>query len=345
MPLTGQQITRLAQVFDEQWDLPRLIMFANGLNVNLNNLAPSGTLKERAMKFISEMNSSFPPRDRELLEQLSRRGNTALQAVANELLAPTFYSLTGDPHDAIVLGRRAFVDRTDLRQTIRDFTKPTNYTSRLLIIRGEEPGGKSYSWEFLRHLALGMGVEPQRLQLKNTGYTPRQLLEQVSLLLGLDTSGIPQMTDKPQLARIDPLINWFKGKLPTLTRPQWLVIDDLNDASVTPAMREAAYALGCCAEEAKRNLWVALLGYNTPLTDAHPLDILQEDARFFDAMLVAKHFEDIASTSPRPLTHTRAQEIADLLFTKFPKIDKESMIVLTPLIEQMGEKLRVGQQP
>jgi hypothetical protein len=348
MPLTGQQITRLAQVFVEQWDLPRLIVFTDGLNFDLNNEAPSGSVKERAIIFIGKMNSSLPPRDRELLEQLRLYGNATLKAVASELLAPTFYSpsLTNDPHDAILLGRAAFVDRADLRQIITEFTQPTPFTTRLLIIRGDQPGGKSYSWEYLRHLAVSsVGATPQRLRLENKDYTPRQLLEQVGFLLGLDTSGMPQMTDEPQLVRIDPLINWFKGKLPTLKQAYWLVIDDLNADSVTPAMREAAYAIASAAEEAKSNLWVALLGYNMPITDPELRFIAQEDARFPDAKLVAKHFQDIAMRSPVPLALERAQEIANLLFSKFSTINKESMIQLTPLIEKIGEKLLVGQQP
>jgi hypothetical protein len=348
MPLTGQQITHLAQVFHEQWDLPRLIEFAVGLDFNLNNEAPSGSLKERAIKFINKMNCSLPPRDRELLEQLRLHGNATLKAVASEMLAPTFYSPppTNDPHHAILLGRAAFVDRADLRQIITEFTNPTPFTTRILIIRGDQPGGKSYSWEYLRHLAVSsVGATPQRLRLENKGYTPRQLLEQVGLLLGLKTSAMPQMIDDPQLARIDPLINWFKGKLPTLKQAHWLVIDDLNAESVTPAMRETAYAIAYSAEEIKNNLWVALLGYNTPITDPDLRFIAREDAQFPDAKLVAQHFECIARGSPMSLTLKRAEEIANLLFSKFPTIDKGSMIELTPMIEKMGEKLMVGQQP
>jgi hypothetical protein len=347
MPLTPQQITRLADVFYEQWDIPMLVLFAKDrLEIDLNNLAPSGNLKERALKLIMEMNGSFPARDRLLLEKLQLYGNANLKAIANELLAPTFYSPTGDPHDAIVLGRTAFVDRSDLRSFIREFTNPTPFTTRILIVRGDQPCGKSYSWEFVRHLALSsVGAVPHRLRLKNTSYTPRQLFEQVGILLRLDTSKMPQMSDDPQLARIDPLIIWFKSELPTLTRAYWLVIDDLNDPSVTPAMREAAYAIAYYVEEAKQNLWVALLGYNEPIIDPELRYIAQESARFPDAALVAKHFEDIAKVSPKPLTFARAQEIAELLFTKFSKIDKEAMIKLTFIIETMGEKLKLGQQP
>jgi hypothetical protein len=154
------------------------------------------------------------------------------------------------------------------------------------------------------------------------------------------------MTDDPQLARIDPLINWFKGQLVNLKKPYWLVIDDLNDPSTTPSMREAAYAIAYVVEELKpQNLWVTLLGYNPPVTDPELRHIVQDDPRFPDAVTVAKHFQSVAKAGPAPLTHDKARQMADLLLVKFAKLDKESMIKLTEMIEGIGEKLKLGLQP
>jgi hypothetical protein len=281
------------------------------------------------------------------LEELRRRGNAKLKEVANELLKPTFYSPTGDPHDAIVLGRTAFVDRANLRQVVHDFTNPSPFTTRVLIVRGDQPCGKSYSWEFLRHLAVSIvGAVPQRLRLKNTGFTPREIFVQVGLLLDLGLSGLPSMRDEPQLARITPLINWFKGQMVTLQKRYWLVIDDLNDASTTPDLRAAAYALALSIEESKPdNLWIALLGYNEPIIDEDLIYVAQEDAQFPGASFIAEHFEHIANAGPKPLTSVTALRMAKRLCAKFPKLDKESMIKLRVSIENIGEKLKLGQQP
>ena len=73
--------------------------------------------------------------------------------------------------------------------------------------------------------------------------------------------------------------------------------------------------------------------------------IAQEDARFPDAPTVAEHFEIMAKAGPNPLTQDRARQIADALFDKFPKLDKESMINMTDDIETAGEKLKLGLQP
>jgi len=314
------------------------------MNYNLNNEAPAGSMKERAMVFINAMNSALPPRDRELLENLRIYGNARLRSIADEQLTPKFISPTGLPHDAVLLGRTAFVDRSTLRGILRDFTHPSAYTTRVLIVSGDGPCGKTYSWEFIRHLAICTGAIPQRLRLKDAGYTPRQFLDYSFQLLGIDTSEMPKMIDDPQEARIEPVMIWFKGrKLPTIAKPHWLVIDDLNDESVTKPVREAAYALAYCAEEAKANLWVALLGYNEPITDQELGQIGEEQPTFPDVQLVADHFMMIAARGPVPLERERARRRARSIFGRYSLIDKEAMMRIKKEIEEEDARLMRGQ--
>jgi hypothetical protein len=218
----------------------------------------------------------------------------------------------------------------------------------VLVVRGEEPCGKSYTWEFLRHLAgATVGAEAQRLRLGRTGYTPREVVEEAFRLLRLDKTDLPPMTDDPQLARIEPLITEFKGQLPEMKGQRyWLVIDDLNDPDVLPAAVETAFALAQAVEETKPDrLWIALLGYNVPITDAELRWVAQDDSTFPDPECVARHFRSLSETSPNPVTAERALEIAKVLFSAYAQLDKAAMIELTPKLEQIGEKLRDGQQP
>jgi hypothetical protein len=348
VPLTGSQIARLVSELGEQMDYPALRMLASDLGVHIDNLVPGASLQTAALAFVTHLNTHMPPRDGELLERLRVEGNARLRAVVAELLRPGFFSPTGDAHDAILLGKRAFVDREELRTSLREFTNPDPYTTRVLVVRGAEPCGKSYTWEFLRHLAwASVGARVQRLRLQRTGYTPRQLVEAAFMLLGLDKSDLPHMTDDPQLARIEPLITEFKGQLARMSEQRyWLVIDDLNDPSVLPATRETAFALAQAVEENKPDqLWIALLGYNLPITDEELVYVAQDDPRFPTVDLVASHFRCLAEASPNPLTFERASEIASVLFSKYPRLDKSAMIELTPILERMGEKLRAGEQP
>jgi hypothetical protein len=350
MALNDAQIDLLANELDQHSDDARLQLMATDLGVSWANLTNGiSPFRERAKRLIVELTRPLPPRDGELLEMVRTRGNARLQAVVGQLMAPTYYSPTGDAHDAIVLGRTAFIARPDLRTRIREFTTGVNnFTARMLVVRGSTPGGKSYTWEYLRHLALAtVGAQPFYLRLKGKGeaYTPRHLFDEVFRLLNLDPSALPPLTDDPQLARLDALLATFKGKVPTLTRRYWLVLDDLNDPTVTPAVREAAFAIAQAAEELKpQTLWIALLGYNEPIPP-ELRHILHDDAEYPTAVLVARHLQAISNGGPNPLDGDRASEIADLLFQKFGTLDKAAMIALTIDVEQLGEKLRQGLQP
>ena len=346
MILNGAQIIRLAEEIETQSSLPNLTMQADLVDIRLPNIAPGLGLKESAIKLLTTLNSQIPPKVDQFLEILTKGNNARLRTMAAELLTPTYYSPTGSAHDAILIGKSAFVARDDLRKVLQEFTYWTPATTRVLIVRGEEPGGKSYSWQFLRHLAAAFGFYAVRLRLKGTSYQPRELFEQVYLLLGLDPATIPELKDDPQLARIDSYINAFKGKLIALTKRYWLVIDDINDPSVTPAIRDTVYQIAYSVEDLKsENLWVALIGYNVPIADPDLKYVAVDEAEFPSPAMVARHFAWISDHSPVPLTSNRAREIADLLFSKYPKLDKEAMIQLTTLFESMGEKLQKGLQP
>ena len=91
------------------------------------------------------------------------------------------------------------------------------------------------------------------------------------------------MADEPQLARIHPLINSLMGQVVHLKRRYWLAIDDINDPAVTPPIRDVLYAIACSVEDDRpENLWLALLGYNSLITDSELRWVAQDDARFPD---------------------------------------------------------------
>jgi len=348
VPLNGPQTSKLADVIGRELPPAALDLIATDLGVKLSHLLPGASVKEWAVKLIEELQRRMPPEDGTLLEVLKQHKNQTLSAAAHKLLQPDFLSPTDDPHDAIVLGGIAFVARDQLRRALRMFTHPNRFTTRVLIVRGEEPGGKSYSWEFLRHLAFAsVGATARRLPLKGTSYSPRAFLVQVyNLLLLPDLVTLPTMADDPQLMKIDPLMNHFKGRLDLLSKRYWLVIDDLNHDSVTPEIRAIAYAVACAVEELKPdNLWVVLLGYNTPVVDLDLNRAESDDAVFPSARSVAEHFEAVARFSGKLFPSARAREIADVMFSEFPKLDKEAMSKLTQRVEKMDERLRVGQQP
>jgi len=343
MPLHGDQITALAKLIARQWDGEKILMFASDhFDLDLEAKVPAGGLLDWAICLLSDRN--LPPNDQILLETLEKHGNAAIRAAATELLHPKHFPPTAEAFDAIVVGSRPFVNRDKLREELRRFTRAE---TRVLVIRGPEPCGKSYSWELLQHVAWTQAAaKAQPLSLKDTAYTPREFVEQVFSLLDLDPARLPRMTDQPQPAHVGPLVNAFMGQLGNLQRRYWLIVDDLNDPGVAPAVRETAYALALAVEKTKPdNLWVALIGYNAEITEFDLFNIAKEDARFYDAEHLAKFLQSISNAGPKPLTEDRALEIATLELTRFPKLTKAAMAEVTISVVGLAENLKLGLQP
>jgi hypothetical protein len=349
MPLTDRQISEFARVIDSKMSLPGLVQLADEIGVDLNNLAPDGSVKTRAEAFLKAINSERRPRDRELLDLIVRKGDNEISPTiknsAAELLKPSYFP-PADPHAAALLGRTGFFGRDPLRQRVREFTNHSDYTTRVLIVRGAKPGGKTYSWEFLRHLATVAGAEPMRLRLKKSEtHTPRELVERVAQLLGLDVSTIPKLADNPQNMRMGALRDWFQRQLVKLDRSYWLIIDDLNDEKILPEARLCAYMLAEVVEEKKPDkLWIALLGYNEPITNNDMRWRAEDDATFPTAAMLARHFVALAPEGMQ-LSFDEALGYANLLYPDTGELDSEAMSGRTSSAEKMAEKLRLGLRP
>lgn len=349
--LTGAQVSWLANEIHEEWTAEIFGMFAHDeLDVDVSKLA-GRDLKEQVVELVRELTRPVPTRDGELLEKLQAAGNSRLREAAKTLLRLEYFSPTSDPHDAILLGEDAFVDRSKLREKLRTFTNPSRYTTRVLIIRGDEPCGKSYSWNFLRHLSTAStaGAKAVHVRLASLAVpdlTPRQLFEYLFLTLDLSLSALPPMLDDPQRARVEPLVGAFMGQIRKLRERYWLVIDDINDRGITPEIRETVFAIAANVQDDRtENLWVFLLGYNPLISDEKLRRVVQDDAQFPDAELVAQHFKLIADSNGPPLPLEEARIYATVAFKKFPVLNKAAMISLTGVIEDMGEKLKAGKRP
>lgn len=344
MFLTGADVHEVASAVNNQMDAARFELILTDFGLNPNDF-PAAQLLVRVTQVFEKLRRAMPPRDGDLLAFLYQRGNNALRATIDQVRTPSYYPAP-DPHRAILLGRLVFVDRDGLRVRTRAFTQANAHSTHVLVVRGEEPGGKSYSWEYLRHLACcAAGAQALRLRLRRTAYTPREFMEQVYRLLLLDPATLPGRPDEPQLAKIDPLMNAFKGRLNTLDTRFWLVVDDLNDPGVAPIIRDTAFALAQAVEEQKsEKLWLALLGYNDPITDPDLRHIVMDEAAFPTLGSVAHFLAEMAGLGGTALLPKHALETAQVLFGKNPPVHRQAMEALTREIEAVGEKLRSGHQ-
>lgn len=345
MPLTGRQVELLATELAQQWDETTLTMFmSDHLSIDLRKEASGHNLRGRVQAAVSQLNGQRPPRDTELLTALYRHGNRALQKLASDLLTPSFFP-ADDPVQAVLLGDVPFVGRDPLRDLLRPLLHSAAAAPPVLLVRGEQPGGKSYTWEFLRHLAHESGATAQHLPLANTGYGPQQVLVSALNLLGIFDGTLPTMADQPQESHLQPLVSNFMGRLPDLQRWYWLVIDDLNHPTARQPARDFAYALAKAVEAHRpTNLHLTLLGYNDPIPDAR-LNRRTDHPQFPELGRLAQYLAVMASAAGgEPLPTERAERYAELLVQRRRPLTKERMQLLTADLELMGGKLRQGER-
>lgn len=348
MPLTDPQLDELARAFSDAWDLDTVRdFFSTNLEVDIENLAPNGSVTDRAKVAVEMLNTAWPPRDRELLRELREHGNAVLRQVATRLSTLGYFAPNGaeDEMQAILLGERPFVNRRELRDLLGDFITPSQYASRVVLVTGDAPNGKSYTWEFLKHLAWCRGAVPQRLALADSGYTPGQVVATALHRIGYRNAVAPAWIDDPQPTHVRPLVDHFMGLLPDLTDRYWLVIDDLNHPSVTGPVRDLAYALAAAVqEEQPSKLWLALLGYNEPIVD-RSISARTDTPRFPERNCIADHLTQLAAAGPRPLEPGRAEHYAEQLIALHNPPTRENLELLTADIESMGYLLRQGRRP
>ena len=69
-----------------------------------------------------------------------------------------------DPYLSQMIGQREpFIDRSDLRAHLRDLLSESK--SRVLVLTGERPCGKSYTWFFIRQPKLLADITPVLIDL------------------------------------------------------------------------------------------------------------------------------------------------------------------------------------
>jgi hypothetical protein len=355
MPLRSDEIRELASSLNVEWNFARLKLVASDwFSLTLEDLAPLNSEKiEYATAFVSKVNELG--RDHEFLLRLQGEGNANIQRIAIKLLTVPFISTQDEnAYFAISLESTPFIGRNELRRNIENFSNPQvrRKKSRVLIVSGSKPCGKSITKEYLRHLAEEVAGAQFAVPLDMSQLKPtvKEFFKAIGskLRLDFDNPPFPDLEDEPQEAReIIPYIFWLEGALSKKNGAYWLTIDELNHAQVTKIAREAAYEVARWAQEYRGNLWVALLGYNEPVTD-HDLrrGAVLDIAEFPPKSAIVEYFMTLAKKGGMvDLQQDEVETWTDKVLNKYPKLDKETMMNLTDKLEDIGEDLLDGQQP
>jgi hypothetical protein len=151
----------------------------------------------------------------EIIKRLLREVEHDIQvdASTDHFLA---YSLKG--------GKQAFIDRQELRETLRSFVD--NREMIALLVDGDQGSGRSYTYELIRHLGPLNGFRPWRVLLGRTT-TAQKLLQEIAYCVCEDADSAKMLWHEPKQS-MDSAVQWVISKAIADSRHPWLVLDDCN---------------------------------------------------------------------------------------------------------------------
>ncbi|MEV6398996.1 hypothetical protein AB0M39_30155 [Streptomyces sp. NPDC051907] len=125
-------------------------------------------------------------------------------------------------------GAEVFIDRQGLRETLRQFVDDP--VKSVLLVDGEPGSGRSYTYNFIRHIGQHHGFRPARVTLSETSSADkvvRRLAEFVSdPRAGVSPLNPTELNDL--LPSIDEAVHWVVGRATAVEDRFWLVLDECD---------------------------------------------------------------------------------------------------------------------
>ena len=139
------------------------------------------------------------------------------------------------------------------------------------------------------------------------------------------------------------LATWFHGKMASITKPVWLIIDDLNGTKPTYETLELIEHLAILVERHKPdNLWLVLVGFGRQITDETARFMLEEEAFAPARADVRRFFESLGACYSQTLPPAHLDKYVDTAFKSIvPPLDHQTLQELARNIERISDKVQV----
>ncbi|GGP99967.1 hypothetical protein GCM10010249_17720 [Streptomyces roseolilacinus] len=125
-------------------------------------------------------------------------------------------------------GAEVFLDRDDLRETLRAFVADDHKS--VLLVDGEPCSGRSYTYTFIRHIAQHQGFRPARVLLGPT-VTATKVVRRLTAFVSDPRTGAAQQAaadlDDP-LPALDEAVHWLVLQATGADDLFWFVLDDCD---------------------------------------------------------------------------------------------------------------------
>ena len=172
--------------------------------------------------------------------------------------------LDEDQHfHAHLLADRPFVDRKDLRPKLKALA---GNGEKILIVRGDRGSGKSHTRYLIEYIGEKLGFRTIRLSLLDyTGseVTPYDLGRAITDEMNLT---LPANLDEKAARWNVNFLTWLAGKVNENNAAWWIIIDDFEHMTLSPAVYEFVEALAKRVDGRFGRVRLVLISYNQDLS-------------------------------------------------------------------------------
>ncbi|RSS79098.1 AAA family ATPase [Streptomyces sp. WAC06614] len=183
-------------------------------------------------------------------------------------------------------GAEVFLDRADLRRSIREFIDDPDKT--VLVVDGEPDSGRSYTYSFIRHLGVHCGFRPVRVTLDRTS-TAEQVVQRLAEFVADPHAAAPAAPPlnptrlNDPLPSIDDAVHRIVSQATAATEQFWLVLDECDKLDVTSDVWDCIGKLALAVYEhapVRRRAAprLVLLGYSSTMRQL-PYEIRKNEVR------------------------------------------------------------------
>jgi hypothetical protein len=306
----GRELTKLLAKIYQEKDEVRVLLENIGAE---NHLPPdSPTPEVRWHDLAKRLHGTR--RLRELLE-LVVEDNPRLAGDIERLSADDPENAVGNPADAYQVrligpARRPLIDRTDFRSNLRQFL---DQRWPVLLIRGPEKSGKSFSFELMNHVVGGL--DDPRLTMIDfshpaSGNDAVALMAMIRDILGIEPlDAQPRTSTSTNLAK--RLVHELVGDYTFADMAtRILVIDGLSRKDLAGDVNDMVVQLATDVVRGQlRRTKLVLTGYTGTFDEQIRHSVLPEDIRTITETDVWLYFRDLGTDLGKELTKTELDDL------------------------------------
>ncbi|WP_190344749.1 hypothetical protein [Streptomyces venezuelae] len=300
----------------------------------------SGSSSEQAVALVEAVRNRGVTSQLQLLDTLSRldsltsipAGEVTLRLKRELDDATRLHTSPRDHYLAGVLknGAEVFIDRLDLRKRLREFVEDPDKT--VLVVDGEPDSGRSYTYNFIRHLGVHCEFRPVRVTLNQTS-TAEQVVQRLAEFVADPRTGIsplnPTQLNDP-LPSVDAAVHRIVSQATAASEQFWLVLDECDKLDVNSDVWDCIGKLALAIYEhtpVRRHTAprLVLLGYSATMRQL-PYEIhkneVRDTARVAEDEDLRQFFRQFFGETPAPDTAAPPDEhgITALVETVVPTV-------------------------